>query len=444
MQDDYNDDPMLGDDPMSPLIEKRNRLHLLLFMLGRGFLIYVLPLIAALIFVIFFLMKGENDTGALVVTADRDSVQVVLNGSVIFQSAGEVVANLTPGFATVSVQKKGFTPEPPEFLGQITAAETLKVHFRLIPLPVQEDAAAIVSPETTRFIVPGKRRSRNTAFSEKTTETEGKAISGAIIVTSNIKGAQVYLNGEFTGKYTNASLDSIPAGEYRVTVNKEYFELDTDTQAVTIERDLQTEILHFYLKPVYANIKPEITVETFPVQGDIFIDGELKGRGKTVVRSSIDIHKVTFGEVKNFITPADMFVELTERNPVQMVRGEYTRIIGKCAVAIVRSAYELIEADKFEVYFDGQPYFKPDHGERHGYLLDNLPLGNHTIGVIYEGAETTAEVECKDNKVVNLSLVIERVFNNKRLKIKNTGDMLRSEWMKEHAELNIESVLPRL
>lgn len=442
MQDDYNDDPLLGDDPMSPLIEKRNRLHLLLFMLGRGFLIYVLPLIVALIFVIIFLMNGENDTGALLVTADRDSVQVVLNGSVIFQSAGEVVANLTPGFATISAQKKGFTPEPPEFLGQITAAETLNIHFRLIPVPVQE--AAAVSPETPRDLTPGRRRSRSPVLSENTTEPQAKAISGAIIVTSNIKGAQVYLNGEFTGKYTNASLDSIPAGKYRVTVNKEYFELDTDTQAVTIERDLQTEILHFYLKPVYDNIKPEITVETFPVEGDIFIDGELKGRGKTVMRSSIDIHKVTFGEVKNFIAPADMFVELTERNPVQMVRGEYTRIIGKGAVAIVRSAAELIEADKFEVYFDGQPYFKPDHGERHGYLLDNLPLGNHTIGVIYEGAETTAEVECKDNKVVNLSLVIERVFNNKRLKIKNTGEMLRSEWMKEHAELNIESVLPRL
>ncbi|MBC8276929.1 MAG: PEGA domain-containing protein, partial [FCB group bacterium] len=379
MQDDYNDDPLIGDDPLSPLIEKRNRLQLLLFMLGKGFLIYVLPLIVALIFVIFFLMYGEKDTGALMVTADRDSVQVVFNGSVIFQSAGEVVANLTPGFATVSVQKRGFTPEPPEFLGQITAAETLKVHFRLIPVPLQEAPATIISSEIERDTLPWKRRDRSAVFSEKTTEPGDKVISGAIIVTSNIKGAQVYLNGEFTGKHTNASLDSIPAGDYRITVNKEYFELDVDTQSVTIERDLQTEILHFYLKPVYDNIKPEISVETFPVEGDIFIDGEHKGRGKAVVRSSLDIHKVTFGEVKNFTTPADMFVELTERNPVQTARGEYTRIIGNCAVAIVRPADESIEADKFEGDFDGQPYFKPNHGVRQGYLLANLPPGNPTV-----------------------------------------------------------------
>ena len=435
-------DPLFDLEPTPPFLEKnRSRLQLVFLVLLRFLLRFILPvvIVAGVVFLLIDL-AGEK-TGCLLVMVEPDSAVVILNGSAILQRTGELVENLSPGSIMVSVYRQWFTPVPEEFFGEIAAGETLRVHFTLTPEAREPDF------EPVNFGVNSQPKivtsvSDNSLSSGRPKESlRSNTIYGSIIVSSNVQGAEIWLNAENSGLATNASLDSLDAGRYVIAVKRDGFKTEPDSQAVVLEWDYQIEIVYFDLKPIYELVNPSLTVRTVPVSAEISLDGEFMGESEITLDLNLGSYTLSFGSVKNFHTPGDIVVELTRRNPVQTVTIEYNRVLGNSAIAVINILKEgLIEGDKFSFYLDGLEYFNPDHRKLRGYLFDNLPPGRHMISFVYEGAKSVREVELENGYVTNIDFIIERVFNRKNIKLKSVESIPRSEWMRAHAQMNIQSV----
>ena len=443
--DDF-DDSLYDFDPSPPFPDKnRSRMQLVGLIVFKIFLRFILPMSAVVVAVLLIINLGSKKTGCLLVTAEPDSALIVLNGSVILQNSGEIVDNLMPGGITVTVHKKGFAPEPQEFYGEIAAGETLKVHFILSPeqIPSAEEPVEAEESFFTEYgpeyefpegVIPAEERPSGKS-------PQPKSLASAIIVTSNVKGAEIWLNGENTGLVTNANLEKLAQGKYVVAVKREGFKADNDSLVIEIERDFQTEIAYFDLKPIYDKVNPTLTVETIPIQAPIYLNSEYAGEGEVHINLNFGEYTLSFGEVKNFHTPIDMVVQLTQRNPVQTVSVKYSRIMGNSAVALIYSAKEgLIEGEKFSFFLDGIEYYNPERRAVQGYLFDHIPAGKHDISFIYEGIKTTQEVETVDGQVVNISFIMERVFTKKKIKIQSISSIPRSNWMKTYASLNVQLI----
>jgi len=443
MPDDINnDDPFVEIEDLSPLIEKRNRFQLALIMSGKAFLLYFLPLAVIVASVLIYFQVKEEDNGALIVVSHPDSSMIILNGSVIIQRAGEVVAGLKPGNITVSAYLPGYICQPEEFLGVIAVDETLKIEFTLFPAPdtlpdtVPSDTTPALDPVLTQEYTPGKSTHLR-YFPPANRQRELRSI----IVTSDIKGAVILVNGVNSGLVTNSSLDSLPLGSLTVSLVKEGFMVTPKSKTVILDREYQTELIHFHLASASKQINPELMIATEPVDGKIFLNDSLAASGTFKSRLPLGKYQIRFGEVKNFLTPNPMIISLTENDPIQMIKVEYIRIIGKSAIALVRLPENgIIEGNKLHFNLDQRPYFTPSKGHRNGYLIDNLPPGKHLLRFDYEGMTLEREIECRDGEVVELSFLLERVLNKKSLKIRSLETLPRSDWLKLNAALDMEIV----
>ncbi len=443
MPDDINnDDPFIEIEELSPLIEKRNRFQLALLMSGKAFLLYFLPLAVIVAVVLIYFKAKEEDSGALIVISEPDSSLIILNGSVIIQRAGEVVAGLKPGNITVSAYLPGYICQPAEYLGVIAVDETLKIEFVLFPEPdilektISQDSTTNLDPDWDKEYTPGKFvRPRFSGSPERKQEQR------SIIITSDIKGAAILVNGINSGLVTNSSLDSLPLGSLTISVAKEGFIVTPKSKTVVLDKEYQTELIHFNLTPASNKIHPELMIATEPVEGKIFLNDSLAATGAFKSRLPLGRYQIRFGEVKNFLTPNPMLVSLTESDPIQMIQVEYIRIIGKSAIALVRFPENgIIEGKDLNFTLDHRPYFAPNRGQRNGYLIDNLPPGKHFLRFDYEGMFLEREIECREGEVVEISFLIERVLNKKYIKIRSLEIIPRSEWLKLNAALDMEIV----
>jgi len=392
--------------------------------------------------VLIYLDIKEEKTGALLVLSQPDSALIILNGSVIIQHAGEVVTSLKPGNITISAYLKDYSCQPPEFLGVIAVDETLIVNFQLVP--AQDTLGEDNEPESTSDLLSDWKENFPASKLNKSVPAvhqEKQYHLRSIVVTSDIKGAAIMVNGVNSGLVTNASLESLSEGSYTVSLQKEGFIVYPKSKNVILDKDYQTEIVHFHLTPATANIYPELMISTEPVEGNIYLDDSLVGCGSFKAKLDLGEYQIHFGEVKNFLTPNPFVIALTVNNPIQMVKAEYIRIIGKSALAIMRLPENgIIEGKDFCFYLDGRPYFSPQRGQRNGFLIDNLPDGTHLIRFEYQGLFVEKEIECQDGEVVSLEFLIERVLNKKYIKVRSFTNFPRSEWLKNNAPLDVVMV----
>ena len=433
-------------DGMSPLLEKRNRLQLLFVTIGKAFLIFILPLVAVIIAIMSFLSGEDEKTGYLLVTSEPDSAIVILNGTAIVQPPGEIISGLPPGMITVAVHRQGYLSQPEEFLGEIVTKDTLKVHFTLQKNVIEKETVQI-EPERIRFqeknnVSKVPTQNSSTPDPRRDTRIESKKTLCNIIVTSNIKGAQIFLDGEDSGQTTNYTFRELEGGIYSLSVKKKGFICDPEFKIVTLEEYYQTEIAHFHLTAKRKEVVTELIIETIPVAGEIYIDDSPAGKGSYKSAFDPGSYKISFGPVKNYRTPNDRYIELSREYPVGMVSAEYVRIIGQSAVALGRIPRNgVIHGESFEFYLDGALYFNPDHGNRNVYLIDDLLTGEHIVKFSLEGITHTEMLECRDGYVIDMRFLIERVLNKRSIKILSKREVLRSDWMKDNAGLNVEIVL---
>ena len=438
----YDIDPIIADiDKVD--FKKRSRLEIVMLIMFKGSIWFLLPilLIAAILYLV--IVMGEEPTGSLLVLCEPDSANIMLNGSLILQKTGQVIEGLQSDNITVSVAKEGFKPEPDHIVIRIIKDDTLVLEFKLNPIPdepsFEERIAEILPPvkEQTHISAGNKRKSPAVTRPRRAE----RKIFGSILVSSNIKGAQIFLNGKITGQLTNDSFDSLETGRYVVSVTKDGYQADLDSITVDITRNYQTELLFFNLRPIYQPVRPNITIETIPVAGNIYIDGELVGVGKVSREFVLGRHIVFFGAVKNFRTPPEREIVLTQQNPIENMIVEYSRRLGNASFALVPGKEgQVIEGKNFQLLLDELPYFGPGNGTVDCYLFDNLTAGPHIIKVRFGDAESELKINLEDGNIFTVSFLRERFFTVWKLKLKEEGLMERGDWMKKHKLLNYQQI----
>ena len=66
---------------------------------------------------------------------------------------------------------------------------------------------------------------------------------GTLVVYANVKGAEVILNGQPTGHYTNCTISDIPVGRQLITLRKPHYHMAGDyARYITIRRDKKSVV----------------------------------------------------------------------------------------------------------------------------------------------------------------------------------------------------------
>ncbi|MBC8204526.1 PEGA domain-containing protein [bacterium] len=444
---EYNDQYLEFDPIISDIdIKKRSRLSIIMLIMFRGSIWFFLPMLIVAAVVYYVIVQRKQPTGGLIVLCGSDTAAVLLNGTRILQKTGQLIEGLPLGNVTVTVVKDGFIPEPEHIVAVVLEDDTLTISFSLAPqiepelkpsltpvdiLRLEREIASL--PETPIYNPP--------VVSRRKPQIEKKKTYGSIIVSCNVKGASIFLNGDSTGKITNNSFDSLKAGRYVISVKKESFRSELDSQVVEINRDYQTELLFFNMNPIYRPVKPMITIKTTPVAGNIYIDGELAGTGSVSREYALGRHIVFFGAMQNYKTPPEREIILTQLEPVKNLTIEYVREIGQAALALVpEKEGQKIDGAAFRLYIDDIHYFGPNDETVDCYLFDDLTKGKHRIRVFFNESETEREIELQDGKVLTLTYLLERVFTSWRFKLKEAGLLERDNWVKKYGALKVKEI----
>ncbi len=279
----------------------------------------VFLLIFSLVFIISCVDKYQltepTPTGKLIISSEPDGAKILLLGTDTKKVTPDSLTGLETGKYEITLQKQGFvdtTFSAEVFNGKKTSQNIVlrKVKYKgSIVINSQPQNAQIFlnnlstgkyTPDSLTGLSPGNYlitlkhlNYADTNFVVTLGENErlNKNIIlrqlqnvGSVIISSNPAGAQIFLDGSFTGKFTKDTLTNIIAGNHQITLVKSNY---ADTT--------------FNIK-VETGITTSLTIDLTPItpEGNLFIDSAPQG-------ASIWID----GEPTNLVTP-DTLRDLTE------------------------------------------------------------------------------------------------------------------------------------
>ena len=279
-----------------------------------------------------FEKKKLINTGLVVVDAPRRDAAVLFDGEFYGTLTDKSRFTLPAGAHTVTIEKAGYVSSPPQHVFNLRPGDTLKVAFKL----------------SAR-----KKAARAKAGSVLNT--------GLVEVRSNVKNAQIYLDGQLTEFETDYVLQRIPFGKHIIRVAKKGYKVYPKERTIEISSRNKRAVADFTL----TNLFKSVTLETRPVAAQIFIDD--KPVGISPVRLSLPLgkHRIAFSDVPHYIKPDVGSVEITENGPTQFTFH-----------------YDLAFSVNFSL-----SGIQPDNG-RNSYLTGYLPNGDHFVQSATVGPES--------------------------------------------------------
>ncbi len=224
--------------------------------------------------------------GYLKIFADYENAEVIIDDQSMGTLAQQHVFPLETGMHRVSVRKKGYVAVPPEDQVIISSGDTTVFMVNLIPLKEAGKRGRVGSGTTV----------------------------GSLEVTANVSGARIYLNGRDTGEETDYVFPNLPLGKYVVRVVKEGYKVSPPEQQVILTAAQPGGEVQFTLQQNFE----EVSITTEPVEADIFVDGELKGKGEFQGLLEIGEHEIRFGKVKGYKIPPSRKITVVAGEPVRL------------------------------------------------------------------------------------------------------------------------------
>ena len=413
---------------------------------------FFIPLMVVFGLVYYLVIWKSERTGSVRVVSDIPGAEILIDGSTIGLTTDTTIANIPVGKVTISIQKRGYQPNPPFEVLNLRSGRTPEIHFQLEEQYLTEFYEGVKvrekeTPAPTQMYdvlrPPRKRISSLPITNQPAAERPRKSqqILGSIIVSANEKDAEILLNGRSTGSKTNATLVDIPQGSYSVSLVKDGYIVDPPEVAVSIERDLQNELVVFSLRPEKETPTPHLKVTTDPVSGQIFVNGRPVGSGQYQSNLEFGKYLIAFGSIPGYFDPTPQEVVLSEDNPTATITGTYLKAKGKAMLAVLRPEKNgVIEGSKLKVMVDDDPYFISPGGQHNGVLLDHLVQGRHRIRIDYDGKSEEIELTLSDNSIAMVLFRIERFLNFKTMRLNDEGVKNVGEWEKYSKNLNVLAV----
>lgn len=229
--------------------------------------------------------KLLQEMGVVSIDAPYLDANVYVDGE--FQGSVEEQRSLLlpEGGHTIFLEKTNYIIKPPQHIVNLQAGDTVAISFKMSPkrdMPERADAALN---------------------------------EGLIEVNSNIKNADIFIDGQKTGFQTDYVLRKIPFGQHIITVSRKGYKVYPEERVVKLERNVRRVRADFTLS---SSIK-QITIETQPVSGSIFIDGKEVGVGHFPASLQLGKHAISFGEVLNYQQPSETSFVVSEDSPDRFV-----------------------------------------------------------------------------------------------------------------------------
>lgn len=414
---------------------------------------FFIPLLVVGGLVYYFMILKSERTGSLRVLSDIPGAEIFVDGSTTGLLTDTTLTHIPVGKVTVSIQKAGYQPNPPFEIVDVHSGDSPEIHFQLEEhyltdfyrgVAVREKESSIPTQMFDALPKPTRRRITELPTMQPPPAErprQAQQILGSIIVSANEKDADILLNGRSTGLKTNATMEEVPSGSYTVTVTKTGYIVDPPEVAISIERDLQNELVVFNLRPEKAAMTPHLKVGTDPVSGQIFINGRAVGSGQFEDDMETGKYLIAFGSIPGYFDPAPQEVVLSEDNPTANIEGTYQKAKGKAMMAVLRPEKNgVIEGSKLKVLVDSDPYFISPGGQHNGVLLDHLVQGRHRIRIDYDGQSEEIDLTLADNSISLVSFRIERFLNFKSMRLADEGMKNLDDWEKYSKTLNVLAV----
>lgn len=188
--------------------------------------------------------------------------------------------SLPVGDHTISVRKANYISTPRLHTFSLNAGDTIDLSFRLTQMrnPAQS------SPSSSSINV------------------------GLIEVNSNVRGAEIFLNGNKTGFSTDYVFQKIPLGQHIVRLEKEGYAVYPEEQVVKLTSDERTAKVDFTL----ASTNRYVTIIANPKHAPIYVDGKEIALGTFRGAISLGEHELSFGNLANYKNPGKQKITITK------------------------------------------------------------------------------------------------------------------------------------
>jgi hypothetical protein len=325
---------------------------------------WVVPVLLILTALFYFLKPSFIETlqkGYMIVEANEVFGQLYIDDKLkLGFSPGDAIT-LPKGKYTIIYRKSGFKSIPPSLEIDISARDTSRIRFNLIPantketsvirlqsshddakLFIENDYFGTAKDNSEIFLNPGKYRiamkkeGYNTIppFYEivlnkaDTTDISFQFVSrlalkdknnvvehGMIEVTSNVPDARIILDGKDTGYGTDYIFNKIQLGQHVVSLKSDGYIIQPEEKTIRLTKLSNQQRAHFTLKKSDL----DVTFKTSPVKGKIYLDGKELGSGEWKGGLSPGKYKIQFGDIQYYKKPTTTTIEIGRKLPTSFI-----------------------------------------------------------------------------------------------------------------------------
>jgi len=230
------------------------------------------------IHVSFDLQKIDGNMAFVKVNIPYDDAGIYVDG--VFKGTPSQNAYLAvpAGDHTISLIKENYSTVPSKRTFSVDIGDTIQLNFKLAPIPSTSGAA------------------RTHSFTNV----------GMIEVNSNVRGAEIFIDGENNGLTTSYILQRIHFGQHILRVEKEGYKAYPKEHVIRLSKSERYTKVDFTLTSTSNKIK--ITV--LPKSAKIYLDGKEVGIGRFNGAVDIGEHKITFSDLPNYINPGERTIKV--------------------------------------------------------------------------------------------------------------------------------------
>ena len=224
----------------------------------------------------FNLIPMEGKTGMVRLNVPYEDASVYADGEFKGTAEQNELLALSPGNHTITIKKSNYISTPRFHTFSLNAGDTINLDFRLL-----------------RAMTPAEN-----------TPIHSKINLGLIEVNTNVKGAQIILNGNYTGFESDYVLQKIPFGQHIISVEKDGYKTYPKEQVVRLSQNDRQVKVDFTL----TSTTGLVTINVHPDNATIYIDGKDASHGDFSGSLALGEHKVSFGDLKGYVTPDDQTI----------------------------------------------------------------------------------------------------------------------------------------
>jgi hypothetical protein len=317
-------------------------------------------LLAVIVLGLLGLLIFQNDwlsgRGRVVVMSEPSGAQVWVDLKPTAVTTNGVLRNISSGKHSVMVRLDTLEADPLVHVVYVERGKTDTVKFlmkppayaaRRVPPPSMSSTAPSadypfqrpVAPEETPKSSPRAEAPRpaERAFVEPDTitratkKTAADAVGGGFVeVASSLLGAKIFVNDKLRPDVTPTKF-KLPPGTYTLRVEMDGHTPDPRDQTLVVGRSSPAQLVFFDL--IASTTTRELTIETSPLAGKIYVDSVLVGEGSVTKSVEIGTHIVSFGPVDGYRTPDISRLSVTPDRLQYTAKGLYTRNITISAAA---------------------------------------------------------------------------------------------------------------